>query len=93
MSYPYLLTPEKQLADAKDRLRIPKIVCICGSTRFIAEMAEADLRLTAGSATVPPAIVVRPGVDMKAEQPLWGSLGKPVRFTHPEVDPDNAPAT
>ncbi|MEU5477499.1 hypothetical protein [Streptomyces mirabilis] len=127
MSYPQLLTPEEKLADGKARLGIPTIVVICGSTRFMAEMAEADLRETAAGK-----IVVKPGCDMKAEHPLWADpveaealkvrldglhrakirladevlvvgpyigdstrseiayareLGKPVRFTHPEVDP------
>ncbi|WP_420707810.1 hypothetical protein [Streptomyces sp. NRRL F-5135] len=68
MSYPNLLTPEEQLADAKDRLRIPRIVVICGSTRFMQEMADADCELTwAGH------IVVKPGCDMKTPHPLWAS--------------------
>lgn len=127
MSYPQLLTPEEKLADAKTRLQIPRIVVICGSTRFMREMADADRELTwAGH------IVVRPGCDMKTPHPLWADpaeaeagkqrldalhrakirladevlvvgdyvgdstraeiayareLGKPVRFTHPDVDP------
>ncbi|MFC7963064.1 hypothetical protein [Streptomyces cinereoruber] len=106
---------------------LPRIVVICGSTRFMAEMAEADLREThAGK------IVVKPGIDMKSPHAFWSdpaeaaalkvrlddlhrakirladevlvagdyigdstraettyarSLAKPVRFTHPEVDP------
>ncbi|MFF0250805.1 hypothetical protein [Streptosporangium sandarakinum] len=128
MSSPQPLTPEEELADAKKRLCLPRIVVICGSTRFMAEMAEADLReTTAGK------IVVKPGCDMKSPHELWAdplkaealkvrlgdlhrakirladevlvvgdyigdstraeiayarSLGKPVRFTHPDVDPD-----
>ncbi|WP_327223050.1 hypothetical protein OG229_02580 [Streptomyces platensis] len=128
MSYPQLLTPEEKLADAKHRLSIPCIVAICGSTRFMTEMADADRQLTwAGH------IVVKPGCDMKSPDPLWADpaeaeagkarlddlhrakirladevlvvgdyigdstrgeiayareLGKPVRFTHPDVDPD-----
>ncbi|UBU13238.1 TIR domain-containing protein [Nonomuraea gerenzanensis] len=128
VSYPQPLTPEEELADAKKRLSLPPIVVICGSTRFMAEMTEADLReTTAGK------IVVKPGCDMKSPHELWSdpaaaralkvrlddlhrakirladevlvvgdhigdstraeiayarSLGKPVRFTHPEVDPD-----
>ncbi|MFJ9029782.1 hypothetical protein ACIRQP_14860 [Streptomyces sp. NPDC102274] len=123
--------PYPELADAKTALGIPTIVCICGSTRFMAEMTEADLHETAAGR-----IVVRPGVNMKAEHPLWAdpveaealkvrlddlhrakirladevlvagdyigtsttaeiryarSLGLPVRFTHPEVDPDAEP--
>lgn len=43
MSYPQLLTAEVKLADAKEQLGIPTIVCICGSTRFMREMAEHRL--------------------------------------------------
>ncbi|MFE6457108.1 hypothetical protein ACFVP0_06585 [Streptomyces cinereoruber] len=127
MSHPQPLTPEAKLADAKKRLGLPRIVVICGSTRFMAEMAEADLRETGAGR-----IVVKPGCDMKSPHALWSdpveaqalkarlddlhrakirladevlvvgdyigdstraeiayarSLGKPVRFTHPEVDP------
>ncbi|MGW0118050.1 hypothetical protein [Streptomyces sp. NPDC003327] len=127
MSHPQPLTPEEKLADAKEQLGLPRIVVICGSTRFMTAMAEADVREThAGK------IVVKPGVDMKSPHALWSdpveaealkvrlddlhrakirladevlvvgdyvgdstraevtyarSLGKPVRFTHPEVDP------
>ncbi|MFG2266455.1 hypothetical protein [Streptomyces sp. NPDC048720] len=126
MSYPQPLTPEAQLVEAKRQLSLPRIVVICGSTRFMTEMAEADLReTTAGN--------VKPGCDMKSPHELWSdpveaealkarlddlhrakirladevlvvgdyigdstraeiayarSLGRPVRFTHPEVDPD-----
>ncbi|MGW3086080.1 hypothetical protein [Streptomyces sp. NPDC001108] len=127
--HPQPLTPEEKLADAKRLLSLPRIVAICGSTRFMTEMAEADLRETAAGR-----IVVRPGCDMKSPHALWSdpaeaeaealkvrldalhrakirladevlvvgdyigdstraeiayarSLGKPVRFTHPEVDP------
>lgn len=128
MSYPQLLTPEEKLADAKKLLSIPRIVVICGSTRFMAEMNEADLRETKTGK-----IVVKPGCDMKSPHELWSdpveaealkvrlgnlhrakiqladealvvgdyigdstraeiayarSLGKAVRFTHPEVNPD-----
>lgn len=128
MSSPQLLTPEEKLADAKRLLGLPRIVVICGSTRFMAEMTEADLRETTAGR-----IVVKPGFDMKAPHGLRSdpaetealklrlgelhrakirladevlvvgdhigdstraeiayarSLGKPVRFTHPEADPD-----
>ncbi|MEV6580262.1 hypothetical protein AB0M92_19090 [Streptomyces sp. NPDC051582] len=128
MSYPQLLTPEEKLADGKRQLNIPKIVCLCGSTRFMAEMGEADLLLTSDGH-----IVVKPGCNMKRRHPRWAdpaaaealkirlddlhrakirladwilvvgdyigdstraeiayarSLGKLVRFTHPQVDPD-----
>ncbi|MFD7537514.1 hypothetical protein [Streptomyces sp. NPDC059819] len=117
------------LADAKKQLNFPRIVVICGSTRFMAEMAEAELLETIAQ---PAKIVVKPGCDMKSSHDLWSdpiearalkarldalhrskivladevlvvgdyigdstrseiafarSLGKPVRFTHPEVDP------
>jgi hypothetical protein len=125
VSYPQLLTPEEKLADAKKLLSLPRIVVICGSTRFMTEMNEADLRETEAGK-----IVVKPGCDMKSPHELWSdpveaealkarlddlhrakirladevlvvgdyigdstraeiayarSLGKPVRFTHPEV--------
>ncbi|MFK0154364.1 hypothetical protein ACIQVK_20095 [Streptomyces sp. NPDC090493] len=128
MSSPQLITPEEKLADAKKLLSFPHIVAICGSTRFMAEMAEADLRETMAGR-----IVVKPGCDLKSPHQLWSdpveaeavkirldelhrskilladevlvvgdyigdstraeiayarSLGRPVRFTHPEVDPD-----
>ncbi|GGX51910.1 hypothetical protein [Streptomyces noursei] len=130
MSSPQVITPVEMLAEAKEQLRFPRIVAICGSTRFMAEMAEAELRETIA---VPPKIVVKPGCDMKLSHDLWSdpveaealkvrldelhrakilladevlvvgdyigestraeiayarSLGRPVRFTHPEVDPD-----
>ncbi|MFG3211920.1 hypothetical protein [Streptomyces tendae] len=75
MSYPQPLTPEEkptgeksaeaELAEAKQRLRLPPIVVICGSTRFMTEMAEADLRETCAGR-----IVVKPGVDMKSPHGL-----------------------
>ncbi|MDG9690254.1 hypothetical protein QC281_09025 [Streptomyces sp. DH17] len=130
MSRPRLLTPAEKLADAKRLLSLPRIVVICGSTRFMTEMNEADLRETKAGM-----IVVKPGWDMKSPNALWSdpaeaeaealkvrlgdlhrakirladevlvvgdyigdstraeityarSLDKPVRFTHPEVDPD-----
>jgi hypothetical protein len=109
---------------------MPRVVVICGSTRFMAEMTEADLRETAAGN-----IVVKPGCNMKQPHPLWAdpleaehlkgrldqlhrakirladevlvvgdyigssttseiryarALGKPVRFTHPQVDPERA---
>ncbi|MFF8590009.1 hypothetical protein ACF061_00975 [Streptomyces sp. NPDC015220] len=128
MTYPQLLTPAEKLAGGKAQLNIPTITVICGSTRFMREMADADRELTwAGH------IVVKPGCDMKTPHDLWAdpveaeagkvrldglhrakirladevlvvgdyigdstrseiayarSLGKPVQFTHPDVDPD-----
>lgn len=66
MTYPELLTPEEKLAAAKERLNIPLIVAICGSTRFMAQMTEADLRETAAGR-----IVVKPGCNMKEPHNLW----------------------
>lgn len=128
MTSPQAITPADQLAEAKKQLNFPRIVAICGSTRFMAEMAEADLRETMAGR-----IVVKPGCDLKSPHKLWSdpveaealkirldelhrskilladevlvvgdyigdstrseiayarSLGRPVRFTHPEVDPD-----
>ncbi len=122
------LAHEDQLAAAKYALSLPPIVVICGSTRFMAEMADCDRLLTAAGK-----IVVKPGCNMKEPHPLWAdsveaealkvrldalhrakirladdvlvvgdyigdstraeiayarSLGKPVRFTHPHVDPN-----
>ena len=127
MSYPQLLTTDEKAAAAKYALELPPIVVICGSTRFMADMVEADLELTASGY-----IVVKPGCDMKQPHALWADpadaeriktaldklhrakirladdvlvvgdyigdstrgeiayareLGKPIRFTHPEVDP------
>lgn len=131
MSTEQLLTPESQLAAAKRALGLPIVVAICGSTRFMAEMAEAELRETAAKR-----IVVKPGCDLKHPHPLWAdpaqaerlkadldelhrakirladevlvvgdyigdstrsevryarAVGKPVRFTHPAVDPNPDP--
>ncbi|MFG2313921.1 hypothetical protein [Streptomyces tendae] len=118
---------EAKLAEAKKRLNLPRIVVICGSTRFMTEMTEADLRETgAGRIVVKPAFDTRSphgprsgpggadalkarlaalhrakirladevlvvgdhiGDSTRAEITYARSLGKPVRFTHPEVDP------
>ncbi|MFD8316239.1 hypothetical protein [Kitasatospora purpeofusca] len=128
MSSPQVTTPEDRLVEAKAQLNLPRIVAICGSTRFMAEMTEAEVRETEAGR-----IVVKPGCDLKSPNPLWSdpveaetlkikldalhrskilladevlvvgdyigdstrseiayarSLGRPVRFTHPEVDPD-----
>ncbi|GHH79007.1 hypothetical protein GCM10018781_56040 [Kitasatospora indigofera] len=128
MSSPQVITPVDQLAEAKRQLGFPRIVVICGSTRFMAEMAEADVRETKAGR-----IVVKPGCDLKSPHAMWSdpveaealkfrldelhrskilladevlvvgdyigdstraeiayarSLGRPVRFTHPEVEPD-----
>jgi hypothetical protein len=49
-----------------DRLRRPRVVCLCGSTRFWAELAEANLRETANGA-----VVLAPGCNLKQPHPLW----------------------
>ncbi|MBT3077629.1 MULTISPECIES: hypothetical protein [Streptomyces] len=127
MPYPKYLTAEEKLEQGKDALDIPRIVVICGSTRFMADMHEANLRETAAGH-----IVVAPGCNMKEPHALWAteeqaeplkarldalhrakirladevlvvgdyigdstraeiryaaSLGKPIRYTHPEVNP------
>jgi hypothetical protein len=69
---PQLQTPEEKLTDAKERLAIPKIVCLCGSTRFMTEMGEADLQLTADGH-----IVVMPGCDMKSPHPAGRTRSRP----------------
>lgn len=66
MTYPQLLTPEEKLAAAKELLQLPLIVVICGSTRFMDQMTEADLRETAAGN-----IVVKPGCNMKQPHELW----------------------
>jgi hypothetical protein len=114
MSYPQLLTPEEKLTDAKERLDIPTIVVICGSTRFMQEMAvkpgcdmktphplwadeqvaergkqrldglhRAKIRLADRVLVVGDYI----GDSTRAEIAYARSLGKPVDFTHPNVDP------
>ena len=69
MSYPNLRTPEEKLADAKKLLSLPRIVVICGSTRFMTEMNEAELRETRAGR-----IVVKPACDMKSPHRLWSDL-------------------
>jgi hypothetical protein len=75
----------------------PRIVVICGSTRFMAEMTEAEAlkaRLDdlhrAKIRRADEVLVVGDyiGDSARAEIAYARSLGKPVRFTHPEVDPD-----
>lgn len=46
----------------------PVWVCLCGSTRFWAELAEANCRETAAGR-----IVLAPGCNMKTEHPLWAT--------------------
>lgn len=66
MQYPQPLSPEEQLAEAKRLSGLPRIVVICGSTRYMTEMNEADVRETAAGK-----IVVKPGCDMKSPHELW----------------------
>jgi hypothetical protein len=66
MSYPELLSPEEKLASAKERLALPEIVVLCGSTSFMAEFAEANLQQTAAGR-----IVLSVGCNMKSPHPLW----------------------
>lgn len=127
MSFAMSPTPEQRLVEAKTLLSLPRIVVICGSTRFMAEMVEVEVQETTAGR-----IVVKPGFDMQAPRHLVSdhaagkelkrrldelhrakirladealvvgdhigdstraeiayarSLGKPVRFTHPDVDP------
>lgn len=49
----------------------PLVVCLCGSTRFMAEMAEANLELTAAGC-----IVLAPGCNLKQPHPLWDTDAK-----------------
>ena len=99
MSFPQLLTPEEKLADAKKLLSLPRIVVICGSTRFMTEMNEAEaealkVRLDdlhrAKIRLADEVLIVGDyvGDSTRAEIAYARSLGKPVRFTHPEVDRD-----
>ncbi|TXJ78586.1 hypothetical protein E2C11_16395 [Streptomyces lavendulae] len=66
MTHPQPLTPDEMLATALERLNIPTIVAICGSTRFMPEMADVDRALTWQGH-----IVVKPGCDMKSPHRLW----------------------
>jgi hypothetical protein len=66
MSYPELLTPEERLASAKERLALPEIVVLCGSTAFMDEFAEANVQQTALGR-----IVLTVGCNMKRPHPLW----------------------
>ena len=67
MPYPQLLTSEEKLADAKKLLSLPRIVVICGSTRFMTEMNEADLQETKAGKIV----MSNRAVSMKSPHELW----------------------
>lgn len=66
MSYPELLDAAEKLAAGKRGLHIPRVIVLCGSTRFMAEMTDADRVLTWQGD-----IVIKPGCDMKTPDPLW----------------------
>jgi hypothetical protein len=44
----------------------PTVVCLCGSTRFMEQMTEANVQLTAAGV-----VVLAPGCDMKQPHLLW----------------------
>jgi hypothetical protein len=46
----------------------PRIVCLCGSTRFWAQLAEANVRETAAGH-----IVLAPGCNLKTPHELWAT--------------------
>ncbi|MEU1569452.1 hypothetical protein ABZ504_56100 [Streptomyces mirabilis] len=50
------------------RLQGPKIVVLCGSTRYWQELAEANLYETAAGR-----IVLAPGCNLKQSHPLWAA--------------------
>jgi hypothetical protein len=49
----------------------PRIVCLCGSTRFTNEMTEANRQLTAAGY-----IVLAPGCNLKEPHRLWDTEDK-----------------
>lgn len=53
------------LAAAKERLKLPTIVCLCGSTRFMDAFREANLRETLAGR-----IVLTVGCDTKSDEML-----------------------
>lgn len=78
---PAALRPATELlaeltADADERIN-PPTVCLCGSTRFWAQLAEANLRFTAAGC-----LVLAPGVDMKRPHPLWSDPADAARLKH-----------
>jgi hypothetical protein len=62
-----VVAPADKLAEAKRQLGFPGIVVMCGSTRFMAEMAEAELRETTARTAK---IVVKPECDLKSQHEL-----------------------
>lgn len=75
MTHQPLRTPEQQLAAAKRGLGLPVVVAICGSTRFMEQMAAADLEETASKR-----IVVKPGCDLKKPHLLWADPDRAERL-------------
>jgi len=51
------------LAAAKQRLKLPTVVCLCGSTRFMGAFREANLRETLAGR-----IVLSVGCDTKSDE-------------------------
>lgn len=49
----------------------PEIVVLCGSTQFIDEFTETNLRLTAGDSSTPSAIVLSVGCNLRQPHELW----------------------
>ncbi|MFD5899121.1 hypothetical protein [Streptomyces sp. NPDC060366] len=49
----------------------PEIVVLCGSTEFMDEFTETNLRLTAGSNDTPSAIVLSLGCNLRQPHELW----------------------
>ncbi|MEU1133557.1 hypothetical protein ABZ383_27495 [Streptomyces sp. NPDC005900] len=94
MSYPQLPSPEEKLADAKAGLGIPKIAdrlwaddaeAQAGKAR-LDELHRAKIRLADEVLVVGDYV----GTSTRAEIAYARELGKPIRFTHPEVDPERA---
>lgn len=49
----------------------PEIVVLCGSTEFIDEFIETNLRLTAGDSNTPSVIVLSLGCNLRQPHELW----------------------
>lgn len=75
MPHQELRTPEHRISAPKRDLGLPVIVAICGSTRFMAQMNEAELRETFAGR-----IVVKPACDLKNPHPLWANPARAERL-------------
>ncbi|MGC5533964.1 hypothetical protein [Streptomyces sp. SR-10] len=75
MSHRPSRTPEHRLSAAKRELGLPVIVALCGSTRFMTQMNEAELRETFAGR-----IVVKPACDLKTPHPLWADPARAERL-------------